>query len=50
MTDRFNVPGLVSDANWRTRFPHTAQQMRDDAAMAAEAAKFHELAKETQRA
>ena len=49
MTDRFNVPGLVSDANWRTRFPHTAQQMRENAAMAAEAAKFHELAKETQR-
>ena len=50
MTDRFNVPGLVSDANWRTRFPHTAQQMRENAAMAAEAEKFHELAKETQRA
>ncbi|MBE7493322.1 MAG: 4-alpha-glucanotransferase [Verrucomicrobiaceae bacterium] len=50
MTDRFNVPGVVSDANWRTRFPHTAQQMREKPELNAEAVKFRELAKETKRA
>lgn len=50
MTDRFNVPGVVSDANWRTRFPYSTQQMRDKAELSAEAVKFRDLAKVTRRA
>jgi 4-alpha-glucanotransferase len=50
MTDRFNVPGVVSDANWRTRFPYSTQQMREKAELSAEAVKFRDLSKETQRA
>lgn len=50
MTDRFNVPGVVSDANWRTRFPYTAQQMQEKTELRAEAEKFRALAKETKRA
>ena len=50
MTDRFNVPGVVSDANWRTRFPYSTQQMREKAELNAEAVRFRDLAKETRRA
>jgi 4-alpha-glucanotransferase len=50
MTDRFNVPGVVSDANWRTRFPYSTPQMREKAELSAEAVKFRDLAKETRRA
>jgi len=50
MEDRFNIPGVVSDANWRTRFHFTMRQLRADALLSREAARFHELAKETGRA
>jgi 4-alpha-glucanotransferase len=50
MTDRFNVPGVVSDANWRTRFPYSVKQMLEKKALSAEAARFRDLAKETKRA
>lgn len=49
MTDRFNVPGIVSDANWRTRLPFTIRQLHDDPALAGEAARFRDLARETGR-
>jgi 4-alpha-glucanotransferase len=50
MTDRFNVPGVVSDANWRTRLPFTVRQLAEDALLSREAARFHALARDTGRA
>ena len=50
MTDRFNVPGVVSDANWRARLPFTVSQLSDDALLSREARRFHALAQDTGRA
>jgi 4-alpha-glucanotransferase len=49
MEDRFNVPGVVSDANWRTRLPFTVRQLHEDPRLAGETEKFHEMARETGR-
>jgi 4-alpha-glucanotransferase len=49
MTDRFNIPGVVCESNWRTRFPYSAKQMRDQSELRYEAEKFKELSKETHR-
>ena len=50
MSDRFNVPGVVSDANWRTRLPFTVRQLTEDVLLAREAARFHALARDAGRA
>jgi 4-alpha-glucanotransferase len=43
-TQRFNVPGAVSDANWSERLEGTPAQWRNDAELSARVARIAKLA------
>jgi 4-alpha-glucanotransferase len=49
-TQRFNVPGAVSDANWTERLPGTAANWRTDAELSAQATRVAELIRASGRA
>lgn len=49
MEDRFNVPGVLDERNWRTRLPWTTPALAEDPELAAEAETLAAIIRETGR-
>lgn len=50
MENRFNVPGVLDDRNWRTRLPWTTPALASNPELAAEAETLAAILRETNRA
>ena len=49
-SQRFNVPGAISESNWSQRLNAPIHAWRDDAALAAKMARVREIIRATGRA
>jgi 4-alpha-glucanotransferase len=49
MEDRFNVPGVLDERNWRTRLPWTASMLAENPELAGEAETLAAIIRETDR-